>query len=227
MYRFSAKTLAPLLAILLASCGGSTTTPPPLTYNAAYALDASGNLDFVINLPAGYVGPRVLAVRTANLGSATGFAIGGANCAVDGVDYVAIVNGSLTIPVGQSSETLTVKVCPNSHLKSNNRLELQVDWAGNTQHVTGTIINTSNVVAVGPTTFAAGLNDTGITQCLNSKDELVDCAASDLVGQDGHQGRDAGGIACASTASGPSWSIWDAPRRISVHGVACACVTVT
>lgn len=217
MNHCNGKLLLALLAFLIVGCGGSpggssssggssgsgtdsggssgnNASTDPMTQlitKSEFALDSNKSLSFQVTLPKGYVGPQAIPARTADLMTnvTTGFAVGGMNCTA-GVDYVAITDGRIEIAAGNSSGAISITVCPNSNFKANKSFELLVDWAGKTERITGTIVNTGSTLSIGAGSYSAGLNDTGITQCLNSKDVLVDCAATDMPGQDGDQGRD-------------------------------------
>lgn len=174
-----------LAALALAACGGggggeATPPPGPLTVAAASVLagDPVG-AQFRVSLPAGAVGPASFEVRTADTGTALGYATGGTACS-GSVDYLS-VSRTVEIPAGSNFTTVSVSVCNNTTLEPAERFELVTTYLGGSARGVGTVLNN----AVG------GLNDTGIDQCLNAAGALVACAATDLPGQDGQNGRDA------------------------------------
>ncbi|CAN5287754.1 hypothetical protein BH11PSE10_BH11PSE10_04510 [soil metagenome] len=181
-----------LLSLMTAACGGGgggstpAPTPPPkgpLTVTTAPVL-AGGNLVFTISLGAGAVGPADIAYSTSNPTTNTGDATPGDRCNSVGVDYVQISNGTASVPGGASSTTVTIATCPNPSFEPNEALALTTTFESRTTSTKATIVNAT----------AGGLNDTGITQCLNAAGALLACAATDIAGQDGAFGRDASAL---------------------------------
>lgn len=180
----------PTLALLaLAACGGGGgggMPTGPLTVTAQPAL-AGGVVTWRVQLPAGSTSSINLRYRTADLGSGLGLATGGAACG-GAVDYVAAVDSQIATG-GSPSVTISVATCPNTSFEPNEALELQIDWQGGVTRSRGLIVNAT----------AGGLNDTGVTQCLDAAGALVDCDATGaLDGQDGQAGRDALALTNAS-----------------------------
>lgn len=179
--------LATLPLLVLAACGGGgggggdTTVRGPLTVSAATALagDPAGAV-FRISLAPGATGPASVDFQTANLGTATGQATGSATCGDSFSDYIS-THGPVEIPAGASSVQVVVPVCGNAALEPTERFELVTNFEGRSARGIGTILNNA----------AGGLNDTGLSQCLDSAGALVACTATDLPGQDGQNGRDA------------------------------------
>jgi hypothetical protein len=175
------------LLALAAGCGGggggggepTLPTLGPLGVALAATTAGSGTLTVRLTLPANAAG-RSLTVpwRTADLGSSTGFARGGAACGGD-VDYVAVAAGSLQ--PAALDVTVAVTLCPNTTLEPDERFEVQFDWNGATQRVEALIVNDA----------AGGLNDTGVAICLDETGAVVSCGATRLAGQDALLGRDA------------------------------------
>ena len=184
--RWHGSALAMLPLLVLAACGGGGGSAPepirgPLTVSAVTVVagDPAGAA-FRISLAPGATGPATIGFLTQDLGRATGQASGGANCSDASVDYVSS-SGTLVIPAGSSSATVTVALCGNAAFEPTERFELVTNFEGRADRGIGTLLNNT----------AGGLNDTGLSQCLNSAGALVACGATDLPGQDGQNGRDA------------------------------------
>jgi hypothetical protein len=175
-------TGAILGASLLAACGGGGgggMPSGPLTVTPQPAL-AGGVLTWRVQLPAGSTASVNLPYRTADLAAGLGAAVGGAACG-GSVDYVAVPNSTLATG-GSPTVTISVATCPNAGFEPNERFELLIDWQGGVTRSANVIVNTA----------AGGLNDSGITQCLDAGGALVACSsAAALPGQDGALGRDA------------------------------------
>lgn len=175
-------TVALAAAALLTACGGGGggggSPTGPLTVTPQPVL-AGGIATWRITLPAGSTSNITLRYRTADLGTSLGDATGGAACG-GGVDYVASGESQLATG-GSQSVTVSVNTCANTTFEPNERFELLIDWQGGVTRSTNVIVNNA----------AGGLNDTGITQCMDATGALVACsAASALAGQDGAFGRD-------------------------------------
>lgn len=177
-------------AALLGGCGGgggggSTPPPPaptpkgPLTVSVDNVV-AGSNLSLKITLAAGATGPVDVSYSTATTGTVTGDATGGDRCNSVGVDYITATNATASVPAGASSVTVPIVTCANTSFEPNERLDITTSLEGRT---------TSNRVVI-VNNFAGGLNDTGVTQCLNTANALVACTATDIAGQDGSAGRD-------------------------------------
>lgn len=176
-------SLSCAFALLLAGCGGGGggggAPTGPLTVVAQPAL-AGTVLTWRVTLPAGTTDSVTISYRTADVTAGLGAATGGAVCGGN-VDYVAAPAGQLATG-GSASVTISVGSCANAAFEPNERMELLIDWQGATTRYANTIVNNA----------AGGLNDTGITQCLDAAGALVACsAAGALAGQDGSAGRDA------------------------------------
>jgi hypothetical protein len=195
--RVSAVRAGPVALLLgLAACGGggggggSAATGPkgPLTISTSQVL-AGDSVVYQIGLAPGAFGPADIAYKTVQPApTATGLAMGGPNCATTGTDFISNI-GNATVYDGNNSATLTIVTCPNASFKPNNRLDVDFTFEGKTTRVSALIVNTA----------AGGLNDTGITQCLNSAGALVACTASDLAApQDGQTGRDVNALSNAA-----------------------------
>lgn len=179
------QRLAPLLLLALlglAACGGGGgggAPSGPLTVTAQPVV-AGGVLTWRVQLPAGSTGSIDLRYRTASLGVGLGYASAGAACGGT-VDYIAVADGRIATG-GSPSVTISVTTCPNAAFEPNEELELQIDWQAGVTRSRGLIVNTT----------AGGLNDTGVTQCLDAAGAPVACGdAGALAGQDGQRGRDA------------------------------------
>lgn len=181
--------LAGLMAATLAACGGgggggaSVPPPPPppkgpLTVTTEPVL-AGNNAVFRITLAAGAVGPADVVYSTSS-GSNTGDATSSAGCLNAGTDYHQAVNATVSVPSGANSTTLNIITCSNTSFEPNEVFELVTSFEGAATRTKGLIINNA----------AGGLNDTGITQCLNAAGALGACTGSDIPGQDGQLGRD-------------------------------------
>lgn len=189
--RSASAPLPFLLALLLAACGGGGggggAPTGPLTVVAQPSL-AGTVLTWRVTLPAGTTDSVTISYRTADLTAGLGAATGGAACGGN-VDYVAVPAGQLASG-GSASVTITVVTCNNAAFEPNERMELLIDWQGATTRYANTIVNNTS----------GGLNDTGITQCLDATDALVACsAAGALAGQDGGTGRDALALTSGAT----------------------------
>lgn len=176
-------SLSCAIVLPLAGCGGGggggSAPTGPLTVVAQPAL-AGTVLTWRVTLPAGSTRSVTIAYRTADLTAGLGAATGGASCGGN-VDYVAAPAGQLATG-GAGTVTISVNTCSNAAFEPNERMELLIDWQGSTTRYANTIVNNT----------AGGLNDTGITQCLDAAGALVACsAAGALAGQDGSAGRDA------------------------------------
>ncbi|HEY9109060.1 MAG TPA: DUF1566 domain-containing protein, partial [Roseateles sp.] len=145
---------------------------------------AGGNLSVKITLAAGATGPVDISYSTVPTGTTTGDATGGDRCNSVGVDYISATNATATVPAGASSVTVPITTCANTNFEPNERLDITTSLEGRT---------TSNRVVI-VNNFAGGLNDTGVTQCLNTANALVACSATDIAGQDGSAGRDASAL---------------------------------
>jgi len=188
--------LAGLMAATLAACGGggggSAPPPPPpppkgpLTISADPVVAGTGMV-FRIALAAGAVGPAEITYSTAT-GTNTGDASGSTGCVNAGTDYVQASNAVVTVPSGASSTTVTIVTCANTSFEPNEVFELVTSFEGAAARGKGLIINNA----------AGGLNDTGITQCLNTAGALTACAGTDIAGQDGLLGRDASALTNAA-----------------------------
>ncbi len=178
----AAGTLLALAAGCGGGGGGGDPVPPtlgPLAVAVSDTAAGSGTLTVRLTLPANAAGRSVtLPWRTAELGSGTGFARGGAACGGD-VDFVAVAAGSLQPPALDA--TVTVTLCPNATLEPDERFEIQFDWNGATQRVEALIVNDA----------PGGLNDTGVAICLDETGAVVSCSVTRLAGQDAVLGRDA------------------------------------
>lgn len=179
-------------AALLGGCGGggggggpapAPTAKGPLSVTADPVL-AGGALNVRINLAAGATGPVDIVYSTAATGTVTGDATGGDRCNSVGVDYISVTRGTATVPAGASSVTVSITTCANTGFEPNERLDITTELEGRTTSTRTLIVN--NV--------AGGLNDTGVSQCLNSANALVACSATDIAGQDGAAGRDASAL---------------------------------
>lgn len=167
--RWALPVMAPLVLLALAACGGGGgggAPSGPLTVTAQPAV-AGEVLTWRVQLPAGSTSSIELRYRTASLGVGLGYASGGVACGGT-VDYVAVTDGRIATG-GSPSVTISVTTCPNAAFEPNEELELQIDWQAGVTRSRGLIVNTT----------AGGLNDTGITQCLDAAGALVDCAAAD------------------------------------------------
>jgi hypothetical protein len=185
--------VAAACAALLSACGGSGggAAGPlgPLSISAEPALaGAPPGLTFRIALRSGQVGPADVVVFTADAGSSTGFATGGVACG-GGVDYITVPRTTLLVPAGANSATLTVVTCPNAAFEPDERFTLGTEFEAAALSASGTIVNNA----------AGGLNDTGVTACLDTTGALVACSATDIAGQDGARGRDALALTNGST----------------------------
>lgn len=185
--RTARRALGAALLALAAGCGGGgggggDPTPPtlgPLGVALSATAAGSGTLTVRLTLPADATGRSLtLPWRTADLGTSTGFARGGAACGGD-VDYVAVSAGSLQ-PTTLDALVL-VTLCPNTTLEPDERFEIQFDWNGATQRVEALIVNDA----------AGGLNDSGVAICLDETGAVVSCSVTRLAGQDAVFGRDA------------------------------------
>ena len=179
-------------AALLNGCGGgggSSPTPKgPLTVSVDPVM-AGGNLSVRIALAAGTTGPVDISYSTVATGTATGDATGGDRCSSAGVDYITATGATVSVPTGATSATATIQTCPNTTFEPNERLDIRTSLEGR--------ITTNRVLIINTT--AGGLNDTGISQCLNSANALVACSTTDLASQDGAAGRDASMLTNDST----------------------------
>jgi hypothetical protein len=179
-HRRALVLLAMAAAALGAGCGGGgggSAPSGPLSISATPALAGSA-LTWTVTLPAGFNEAAIITYRTGDAGSGLGYATGGLACTA-GVDYIVVTGASLTT---SRSGTVSITTCPNASFEPNERLDLLVDWQGGTTRNPGLIVND----------VAGGLNDTGITMCLDGAGALVACtAAGALAGQDGSTGRDA------------------------------------
>ncbi|RZL37342.1 MAG: DUF1566 domain-containing protein [Rubrivivax sp.] len=182
------------VAALLGGCGGgggggSTPTPPaptpkgPLTVSVDNVV-AGSNLSVKINLAAGATGPVDISYSTVATGTVTGDATGGDRCNSVGVDYITATGATASVPAGATSVTVPIVTCANASFEPNERLDITTTYDGRT--------TTNRVVIIN--NFAGGLNDTGVTQCLNSANALVACSTTDIAGQDGAAGRDASAL---------------------------------
>jgi len=180
-----------LLSLLVTACGGGgggpAPVPPPkgpLTVTTAPVL-AGGNALFTIALSSGTVGPADIVYSTNSPGTNTGDATTGDRCNSVGVDYVQASNATVSVPAGAGSVTVSVLTCPNPGFEPNESFALTTAFEGRSTSTKATIVNAT----------AGGLNDTGISQCLNAAGALVACSATDIAGQDGAFGRDVSTLA--------------------------------
>jgi Protein of unknown function (DUF1566) len=169
--------------LLAAGCGGGggggSSPQGPITVVAQPAL-AGSVLTWRVTFPAGTTASVDVSYRTADIAAGLGAATGGAACG-GAVDYAAVTAGQVASG-GAASVTISVNTCANAAFEPNERMELLIDWQGATTRHANTIVNNA----------AGGLNDTGVTQCLDAAGALVACtAAGALAGQDGAAGRDA------------------------------------
>ncbi|MCE4553054.1 DUF1566 domain-containing protein [Pelomonas cellulosilytica] len=198
--RAPARRLAPTALIgligtaaLLSSCGGGggggSSPPPapapkgPLTVSIDPVV-AGKDLSVKITLASGATGPVDVVYSTAPTGTVTGDATGGDRCNSVGVDFIAATKATATVPAGASSVTVAIPTCANTSFEPNERLDVTTELEGRTTSTRALIVNN----------FPGGLNDTGITQCLNAANALVACSAADIAGQDGAAGRDASAL---------------------------------
>jgi hypothetical protein len=214
-------------AALLGGCGGgggggSTPPPPaptpkgPLTVSVDPVL-AGTPLNLKITLAAGATGPADITYSAVATGTVTGDATGGDRCNSVGIDYISAAKAIASVPAGASSVTVPITTCANTSFEPNERLDITTELEGRT--------TTNRVVIIN--NFAGGLNDTGVTQCLNTANALVACSATDIAGQDGAAGRDTSaltndaadgrvGFSFAATSSGAcvqdqvTGFLWDA-----------------
>lgn len=180
-------------AALLGGCGGgggggSTPPPPPppkgpLTVTVDPVI-AGTSLSVKITLAPGATGPVDIVYSTANTGTLLGDATGGDRCNSIGVDYITATKATASVAAGATSVTVPIVTCTNTSFEPNERLDITTELEGRT--------TTNRVLILNNT--AGGLNDTGVTQCLNSANALVACSATDLAGQDGATGRDASAL---------------------------------
>ncbi len=113
-------------------------------------------------------------------------------------DYVAL-SGSLTIPAGDTSGTITVTINGDTEVESDESFMLNLSNITSnatlaTSNATATILN-DDVVVIPPTPSSSALNDTGVTTCSDDFVNGLDCnSASDgtdqFSGQDAEHGRD-------------------------------------
>lgn len=182
------------VAALVGGCGGGgggggSSPPPaptpkgPLTVSVDPVV-AGSSLSVKINLAAGATGPVDIVYSTVNLGTALGDATGGDRCNSVGVDFIAATKATASVAAGASSVTVPIVTCSNASFEPNERLDITTELEGRTTTNHVLILNNA----------AGGLNDTGVTQCLNSANALVACSATDLAGQDGSAGRDASAL---------------------------------
>lgn len=183
----AAFALSGIVFALLAGCGGggSPQPKPPISLASEPAL-AGTPVRFQVTLPEGFAGPVSLQADTVELGTHTtdpadGFARAGGSCAEAGADFVAVTKGTLQVAASSRTGTIDVQTCPNTAVEANERFAIDVLWDGKPYRMEGLIVNNAR----------GGLNDTGITRCLNAAGALTDCATTDLPGQDGATGRDA------------------------------------
>ena len=184
---------AVLSSLLATACGGGgggggeAPAPPPkgpLTVTSTPVL-AGGNALFTIALTSGAVGPADIVYSTSSPSTNTGDATAGDRCNSVGVDYVQASNATVSVPAGAGSVTVSVLTCANPSFEPNESFALTTAFEGRATNTKTTIVNAT----------AGGLNDTGITQCLNVAGALVACSASDIAGQDGAFGRDVSTLA--------------------------------
>ncbi len=181
----AAFALSGIVLAILAGCGGSSPQPkPPISLASEPAL-AGTPVRFQVTLPEGFVGPFSLQADTVELGTHTtdpadGFARAGGSCGEAGADFVAVAKGTLQVAAGGRTGTIDVQTCLNTAVEANERFAIDVLWDGKPYRMEGLIVNNA----------PGGLNDTGITRCLNAAGALTDCATTDLPGQDGASGRD-------------------------------------
>ncbi|GAA4332686.1 hypothetical protein GCM10023144_23030 [Pigmentiphaga soli] len=192
--RLAAAGRVPAAALALgwlAGCGGgggggSTLPPPALSVAPSIALESAGQMPFTVTLEKNAEWDVQLHYSTADLVSTLaskavpGYARGGASCSA-GIDYVAVNNGAFTIPTGQRTATVQVTICNDATLQADKRFNLTVNGGASPSTAVGTIVNDD----------AGGLNDTGISACVNASGGATGCPAGGLAGQDAETGRDA------------------------------------
>jgi hypothetical protein len=186
--------LSGIVLALVAGCGGGGSSPkPPITLASEAAL-AGTPVRFQVTLPEGFTGPVSLQADTVELGTHTpdpadGFARAGSNGCETGVDFKVITKGTLQVAAGSRTGTIDVETCSNTAVEANERFAIDVLWDGKPYRMEGLIVNNA----------PGGLNDTGITSCLNAAGALTDCASAGLPGQDGNTGRDTRALTASAT----------------------------
>jgi hypothetical protein len=193
----AAFALSGIVLALVAGCGGGggSLPKPPISLASEPAL-AGTPVRFQVTLPEGFTGPASLQVDTVELGTHTldpadGFARAGGSCGEAGADFVAIAKGTLQVAAGSRTGAIDVTTCANTAVEANERFAVDVLWDGKPYRLEGLIVNNA----------AGGLNDTGITSCLNAAGALTDCASAGLPGQDGATGRDARALTATTTVA--------------------------
>lgn len=184
--RAAGSTLA---FVALAACGGGGSDPviqpPVVSLSTSPALEADGRVVIAVALDAPAPRGVTLSYSTADLATTlagkpvVGYARGGAACAAD-VDYVS-ARGTLPIEVGGSAATITITTCNDTVFQANKRFSVTVTGGTVPTSAVATIVNDD----------VGGLNDTGISACVDAAGATVACSASGLAGQDAQTGRDA------------------------------------
>ena len=124
-------------------------------------------------------------------------------------DYTAVSNGTLTIPAGSTSTTLTVSILGDTTVEGNETLTVTLSSPSanatlGTEVATGTILDDdANGAGV------SRLNDTGITTCSDDANNGLTCPQVTHPGQDADYGRDAQAQAGTLTKIGGGRSGFD------------------
>jgi len=156
---------------------------PELSIADASVLEGNSgitNLSFTVTLSALANGNVDVSYSTTD-GSATA-----------GSDYIAVTNGTLTIPAGSTEATITISIFGDTIREDDETFTLTLSNP-TANAVLGSAVATGTIVTddVAPIT----LNDTGITICANETSSDLPCPQVSHPGQDAEYGRDAQALA--------------------------------
>ncbi|NYE26681.1 Lcl C-terminal domain-containing protein [Pigmentiphaga litoralis] len=209
----------------LAACGGgggeSEPAPPVVTVSSAPVLEADGRIVFSVRLNEPSPKGVTLTYATADLATTlaakaiAGYARGGAACGA-GIDYVTST-GAVGFAPGASTGSITITTCNDSAFQANKRFNLTVSGGAAPVVAVATLVNDDT----------GGLNDTGITACVDAAGAATACPAAGLLGQDAQTGRDAIAVtnAAADGLAGFSYAkIGAAGEPLAATATAWSCV---
>ncbi len=108
--------------------------------------------------------------------------------ATAGSDYIAVSNGTLTIPAGSTEATIAISIYGDTTQEDDETFTLTLSNPS-ANAVLGSAVATGTIVTDDVTPIT--LNDTGITICANETSSVLPCPQVSHPGQDAEYGRDA------------------------------------
>jgi Protein of unknown function (DUF1566) len=154
------------ISLVLTACGGSEALVPEAVVTAvdpAQILEGSGQMVFTVHLDKPVQRALAITFSTSSTGKAgvpsTGSATGGVAC-TGTVDFINASSKVVSIPVGSTTSSLNVVICPDTDFEPNETFNLTWTSPGASgKTVLGTIINDD----------AGGLNSTGAPTVMGSR----------------------------------------------------------